>query len=80
VPVIRLNFADSWSLQWGVHHVPKRHHRHEHQIFELIINLVSLQPIAEDHLEAEDCRLRQVPAMVIALSLPLFTPDFSDPP
>lgn len=48
----------------------------EHQLFELIINLPSLQPIAEDRLESEDCRLRQAPAMIVALSLPLFTPDF----
>ena len=46
----------------------------------MIINLASLQPIAEDRLEAEDCRLRQTPAMIIALTLPLFTPDFSDQP
>jgi hypothetical protein len=30
----------------------------EHQFFELIINLASLQPIAEDRLEAEDRCLR----------------------
>src|SRR5262245_4316297 len=52
----------------------------EHQLFELIINPASLQPIAEDHLEAEDSRLRQTPAMVVALQLPLCTPDFLDPP
>jgi hypothetical protein len=28
----------------------------EHQLFELIINLASLQPIAEDRLETEDLR------------------------
>jgi hypothetical protein len=42
----------------------------EHQLFELIINLVSLQPITEDRLEAEDLSFRQVPAMIIALALP----------
>src|SRR5687767_2398399 len=52
----------------------------EHQFFELIVNLASLQPIAEDRLEAKDCCLRQAPAMIVALPLPLFTPDFSDPP
>ena len=52
----------------------------EHQFFELIINLASLQPVAEDRLEAEDCRLRQTPAMIVALTLPLFAPDFSDTP
>jgi hypothetical protein len=52
----------------------------EHQFFELIINLASLQPIAEDRLETEDLSFRQAPAMIVALSLPLFTPDFSDPP
>jgi uncharacterized protein RhaS with RHS repeats len=31
----------------------------EHQLFELIINLASLQPIAEDRLETEDLSLRQ---------------------
>jgi len=41
----------------------------EHQLFELIINLASLQPIAEDRLEAEDLSLRQAPAMIIALAL-----------
>jgi hypothetical protein len=40
----------------------------EHQLFELIINLASLQPIAEDRLEAEDLSLRQAPAMLVALS------------
>jgi hypothetical protein len=44
----------------------------EHQLFELIINLASLQPIAEDRLEAEDLSLRHAPAMIVALSLPLF--------
>jgi hypothetical protein len=52
----------------------------EHQFFELIINLASLQPITEDRLEAENCRLRQTPTMIVALPLPLFAPDFSDPP
>jgi hypothetical protein len=52
----------------------------EHQLFELIINLASLQPIPEDRLETEDGRLRQAPAMIVTLSLPLFTPHFSDPP
>jgi len=52
----------------------------EHQLFELIINLASLQPIAEDRLEAEDLSLRQAPAMIVALTLPLFAPDFSDTP
>jgi hypothetical protein len=50
----------------------------EHQLFELIINLASLQPIAEDRLEAEDLSLRQAPAMIVSLSLPLFTADSSD--
>jgi hypothetical protein len=31
----------------------------EHQLFELIINLAGLQPIAEDRLETEDLSLRQ---------------------
>jgi hypothetical protein len=52
----------------------------EHQFFELIINLASLQPIAEDRLETEDLRLPQTPAMIVALPLPLFTSDFSDAP
>ena len=52
----------------------------EYQFFELIINLASLQPIAEDRLEAEDLISRQAPAMIVALPLPLFTPDFSDAP
>jgi hypothetical protein len=52
----------------------------KHQFFELIINPTSLQPIAEDCLETEDLSLRQAPAMIVALSLPLFTPDFSDAP
>ena len=52
----------------------------EHQFFELIINLATLQPVAEDRLEAEDCRLRQTPTMIVALTLPLFAPDLSDPP
>jgi hypothetical protein len=52
----------------------------EHQLFELIINLAGLQPIAEDRLEAEDLSLRQASAMIVALPLPLFTPDFSDAP
>ena len=52
----------------------------EHQFFELIINLASLQPIAEDRLEAEDLSLGQAPAMIVALALPLFAPDFSDAP
>jgi hypothetical protein len=51
----------------------------EHQFFELNINLASSQPVAEDRLEAEDCRLCQTPAMIVALTLPLFAPDFSDP-
>jgi hypothetical protein len=41
----------------------------ERQFFELIVNLASLQPIAEDRLEAEDRRLRQAPAMIIDWSL-----------
>jgi hypothetical protein len=52
----------------------------EHQFFELIINPASLQPIAEDCLEAEYCHLRQAPTMIVALRLPLFMTDFSDPP
>jgi len=52
----------------------------EHQFFELIINLLRLQPVAEDRLEAEDLCLRQAPAMIVALPLPLFAPDSSDPP
>ena len=52
----------------------------ERQFFELIINLASLQPVTEDRLEAEDSRLRQAPTMIVALPLPFFTPDFSDPP
>ena len=52
----------------------------EHQFFELIINLASLQPIAEDRFETEDLSLRQTPAMIVAFPLPLFTPDFSDAP
>jgi hypothetical protein len=52
----------------------------EHQLFELIINLASLQPIAEDRLETEDLSLRQASAMMVALPLPLFTPDSSDAP
>jgi hypothetical protein len=52
----------------------------EHQLFELIINLASLQPIAEDRLETEDLSLRQTPAMIVALPFPLLTPDFSDAP
>jgi len=52
----------------------------ERQFFELIINLASLQPIAEDRPETEDRRLRQSPTMIVALPLPLFTPDFSDAP
>ena len=52
----------------------------EHQFFELIINLASLQPIAKDRLEAKDLSLRQTPAMIIALALPLLAPDFSDAP
>jgi hypothetical protein len=52
----------------------------EHQLFELIINPASLQSIAEDRFETEDLSLRQAPAMIVALSLPLFTPDFSNAP
>ena len=52
----------------------------EHQFFELIINLASLQPIAEDRLETEDLSLRQAPAMIVALPLPLFAASFSDAP
>jgi hypothetical protein len=52
----------------------------EHQLFELIIDPASLQPIAEDRLETEDLSLRQAPAMIVALLLPVFTPDFSDAP
>ena len=48
----------------------------EHQLFELIINLAGLQPIAEDRLETEDLSLSQASAMIVALPLPLFTPDF----
>jgi hypothetical protein len=40
----------------------------EYQFFELIINLASLQPIAEDRLETEDLSLRQAPAMIVAPS------------
>jgi hypothetical protein len=50
----------------------------ERQFFELIINLVILQPVAEDRLEAEDRCLHQAPVMIVALSLPLFPSDFSD--
>jgi len=35
----------------------------EHQFFELIINLASLQPVAEDRLEAEELSFRQTPAI-----------------
>jgi len=52
----------------------------EHQFFELIINLASLQPIAEDRLETEDLCFRQAPAMIVTLALPLLAPDLSDPP
>jgi len=52
----------------------------EHQLFELIINLASLQPIAEDRPEAEDLSFRQAPAVIVALPLPLLTPDFSGAP
>jgi hypothetical protein len=52
----------------------------KHQFFELIINPASLQPFAEDRLEAEDRCLRQAPTMIVAFSLSHFTPDFSDPP
>jgi hypothetical protein len=52
----------------------------EHQLFELIVNLTSLHPITKDRLEAENLSLRQASAMIVALPLPLFTPDFSDAP
>ena len=46
----------------------------------MIIDLPTLQPIAEDRLEVEDSCLRQAPEMIVVLLLPLFAPDLSDPP
>jgi hypothetical protein len=45
----------------------------EPQFFELIINLASLQPIAEGRLGAEDNRLRQNPAIIVTPSPPLWS-------
>ena len=44
--------------------------------FELIINLATLQPIAEDRLEAEDLSLRQGPTIIAALTPPLLPHTF----
>ena len=44
---------------------PIQNHAIEHQLFELIINLAGLQPIAEDRLETEDLSLRQASAMIV---------------
>ena len=46
----------------------------------MIVDLPSLRPVAEDRLEPEDLCLRQAPATLAALTLPLLAPDFSDPP
>ena len=46
----------------------------------MIVDLATLQPIAEDRFEAEDLCLRLTPGMIVALTLPLFAPDCSDLP
>lgn len=48
----------------------------EHQFFELIINLASLQPIAEAWHEAEDNCLRQTPAIIATSRTPSLRPTF----
>ena len=51
----------------------------EHQFFELIINLATVRPIAEDRLEAKDLSLRPNSGDD-SRSLPPLAPNFSDPP
>jgi hypothetical protein len=52
----------------------------EYQLFELTINLPTLQPIAEDRLETEDLCLHQAPTIIAVLTLPRQAPTMSDHP